>query len=93
MCFGLAAVTTNTGFGGDYLTDGVNAAVIPPSSEHLARAVHTLLQDPARHARLAAAGREAARSFTLARMAAAYERAFTELRPSAAEEIEAPAYA
>lgn len=75
MCFGVAAVTSNTGLGGDFLTDGVDARVVPTSSEHIARAVADLLDDDSRRCEIAERGRALARTFTLDRMATAYENA------------------
>ncbi|WP_380166002.1 glycosyltransferase family 4 protein [Jannaschia sp. R86511] len=77
MAFGCAAVTTGTAFGGDHLSDGVDARVVPPTSEHLARAVLDLLGDDARRVRLATAGRALARTFTVERMLDGYEEVFT----------------
>lgn len=76
MAFGLAAVTTTTGFGGDSVQDGVNGRVIASTSEHLARALLDLIENPERRIRIGRAGRELARSFTAARMVDAYEHLF-----------------
>jgi glycosyltransferase involved in cell wall biosynthesis len=78
MCFECAAVTTNTGFGGDYMIDGVHGRVVYPSSRHIARAVVDLIEDTSRRAALARRGRALARSFTAERMADAYLSVFTE---------------
>lgn len=80
MAFGLAAVTTNTAFGGDYLTDGRTARVVFPSSEHVARAAIELIGSDETRRGIAEAGRALAQGFTLDRMAEAYEAAFLELR-------------
>jgi glycosyltransferase involved in cell wall biosynthesis len=80
MCFGLAAVTTNTAFGGDELVDGESARIVFPSSEHVARALIDLATSSERRAKIAQAGREIATTFTLDRMADAYEQAFQKLR-------------
>ncbi len=74
--FGLAAVTTNTGYGGDFLTDGVDARIVPLTTEHLARGALSLLENNALRCAIAERGRELARRFTLDVMAEAYERAF-----------------
>jgi glycosyltransferase involved in cell wall biosynthesis len=87
MSFGLAAVTTQAGFGGDHLEDGTNARVVYPSSPHLARAILGLIEDDELRWRLATAGREIARAFTLERMLTAYEKAFTEAQNYRASEI------
>ncbi len=78
MSFGLAAVTTHAGFGADHLEDGKNARVVYPSSPHLARAMLELIENDELRWRLATAGREVARTFTLERMLTAYETAFIE---------------
>jgi glycosyltransferase involved in cell wall biosynthesis len=80
MCFGLAAVTTNTAFGGDELADGESARIVFPSSEHIAGALIDLATSNDRRAKIAEAGRKIASTFTLDRMADAYEQAFQELR-------------
>lgn len=78
MCFGLAAVTTSTAFGGDHLTEGVDARIVPPTSTHIARAAIDLIGDPADRAALAARGRAIARTFTVERSAGAYAALFEE---------------
>jgi glycosyltransferase involved in cell wall biosynthesis len=78
MCFGLAAVTTSTAFGGDFLRDRESARVVHPSSAHLSRAIIELVDDPERRAAIAERGRAIARSFTVARSARDYERLFLE---------------
>lgn len=79
MAFGLAAVTTDTAFGGDFLTDDRSARVIFPSSGHIARAVLGLIRSDADRCRIATAGQSIARGFTLDRMVDAYEAAFLDL--------------
>jgi glycosyltransferase involved in cell wall biosynthesis len=76
MCFGMAAVSGATGFAADFLQDGRNAMIAPPSSEHLARQVLSLLDAPDERRAIAARGQAVARTFTLARMADGYEAAF-----------------
>jgi glycosyltransferase involved in cell wall biosynthesis len=78
LSFGLAAVTTNTGFGGDFLRDGESARIVFPSSGHIARAVLDVMDDPALRSRLSRNGRSIARSFTPDRQADAYEALFRE---------------
>lgn len=73
MAFGCAAVTTGTAFGGDHLQDGVDARVVPATSEHIARALLDLLGDDARRTRVATAGQALARTFTVERMLDGYE--------------------
>jgi glycosyltransferase involved in cell wall biosynthesis len=86
MAFGLGAVTTTTGFGGDFVQDGVNGRVIAPTSEHLARALLELIEHPERRIRIGRAGRELARSFTAERMVDAYEQLFLTSIPSGTRE-------
>jgi glycosyltransferase involved in cell wall biosynthesis len=74
--FGLAAVTTSTGYGGDFLTDGTDARVVPLTAAHLADAVIALLENDAARQSIAERGRAIALGFTLDAMADAYERAF-----------------
>ena len=76
MCFGLAAVAGATGFAADFLADGREARIVPPSSEHIGRAIIDLLGDPAARGRIAAAGRRIACDLALDRMISAYEGAF-----------------
>ena len=78
LSFGLAAVTTNTGFGGDFLRDGESARIVFPSSGHIARAVLEVMEDPALRGRLSRNGRVVARGFTPDRQAEAYEALFRE---------------
>ena len=76
LAFGMAAVTTNTGFGADFLRDGVSARIVFPSSVHIAQAALELMTDHALRRRIGNAGREVAREFTPDRMADRYERLF-----------------
>jgi glycosyltransferase involved in cell wall biosynthesis len=76
MAFGLAAVTTTTAFGGDHLTDRVNARVVAPTAQHIGRALIELIGNDEQRNALAMRGRELARTFTHARMLDAYEAAF-----------------
>ncbi|TCQ03022.1 glycosyltransferase family 4 protein [Sphingomonas sp. PP-CC-3A-396] len=78
MCFGMPAVSGATGFASDFLQNGRDVMIAPPSSEHIARAVIALLGDSAERARIAANGEEVARTFDLARMADSYEAGFAE---------------
>ncbi len=78
LSFGLAAVTTNTGFGGDFLRDGESARIVFPSSGHISRAVLEIMENPALRSRLSRNGRSIARSFTPDRQADAYETLFQE---------------
>lgn len=78
MCFGLASVTTNTGFGGDFLDHDATAKVVYPSTEHIARAIIDLIERDTHRRELAHKGRLLARTFTPDRMFNAYERTFLE---------------
>jgi len=80
LAAGLPAVTTATGMGGDYLRDGVHARVVPASVEHLGRAVLGLLDQPEERALMGARARELALTFTVGRMADAYDGLFSALR-------------
>jgi glycosyltransferase involved in cell wall biosynthesis/O-antigen/teichoic acid export membrane protein len=73
MAMGLACVTTSTGMMGDWITDQQEALLIPvASAEHLANAVLRLMEDDALRCRVATAGQELARSFTLDRFVQGY---------------------
>lgn len=76
MCFGLAAVTTPTGFGADHVTDGVHGRLTYPSASHLSRAVIELIERPSLRTQVGQAGRLLARTFTVDRMVQSYEVAF-----------------
>jgi glycosyltransferase involved in cell wall biosynthesis len=78
MANGLPAVTTLTGFGADFCEHEQNAMVVAPNSIAIANAVERLLDDDEFANRIARAGRELARTFTIDRMAEHYERAFVE---------------
>jgi glycosyltransferase involved in cell wall biosynthesis len=81
MSMGLAAVTTNSGLGCDWLEDRQNAIIIPPSSSvHLARGANLLIEENALRQRLAHRGQELARTFTFERMIDTYEATFEEHR-------------
>ena len=79
LCFGLAGVTTNTGFGGDFLVDGASARIVFPSAEHIARATLALMQEDTTRHRIAHEGRVIARTLTPTWMADGYERLFDSL--------------
>lgn len=76
MAFGVAAITTNMGFGGDWLSDGKDARVVAPSAEHLGQAMIDLMRDPEGREAMAERGRLLAREFTLERMVENYETEF-----------------
>ncbi len=76
MAFGMAAVTTSTGFGADFVTDGVTGRVVAPYSAHIGRALIELAADEGRRTSMAAAGRDLARTFTVDRMVDGYEAVF-----------------
>ena len=73
MAMGLACVTTSTGMMGDWITDRQEALLIPvASAEHLAKGVIELMEDDALRFRLATAGQQLARTFTLERFVQGY---------------------
>lgn len=82
MAFGVAAVTTNMGFGGDWLLDGRNGRVVAPSAEHIGQAMIDLMDDPEECRVLAERGRLLAQEFTLDRMALSYEAEFLKRLPA-----------
>ena len=82
MAFGVAAVTTNMGFGGDWLLDGRNGRVVAPSAEHIGQAMIDLMDDPDECRAIAERGRLLAQEFTLDRMAQSYEAEFLKRRPA-----------
>ena len=82
MSMGLAAVTTDTGLGGDWLRDRENALIIPAGSAvHLAEAVITLIEHIDLRCRVARQGQELARLFTFTRLIDSYEGCFERYRP------------
>ena len=82
MAFGVAAVTTNMGFGGDWLSDERNARVVAPSGEHIGQALIDLIDDPGKCREIAERGRLLAQEFTLGRMAQSYEAEFLKRLPA-----------
>jgi glycosyltransferase involved in cell wall biosynthesis len=79
LAAGVPAVTTATGLGGDFLRDGVHARVVPATVEHMGRAVVELLDDPEARTMIGSRARELARTFTIERMADAYDDVFSSL--------------
>ncbi len=76
LAMGMALVTTQTGFGGDFLADRQHARVIPTASAlHLADAVIELMEHPELRQYLAENGRRLAEKLTLKRMIDEYEQA------------------
>ena len=70
---GTALVATALGGPASFVTDDVDGVLVDPvNTAALGRAVETLLRDPERRARLAAAGRESARRYSWPAVAAAY---------------------
>jgi len=81
MAMGLAAVTTHTGLGGDWLRDREHALLIAPvNSTSLAEAVVTLIEDNELRYRVARNGQELSRLFTSERLIDTYEAAFEKYR-------------
>ncbi len=76
LAMGMALVTTQTGFGGDFLADRQHARVIPAASAlHLADGVIELMEHPELRQYLAENGRRLAEKLTLKRMIDEYEQA------------------
>ena len=76
LCFGVAGVTTATGFGADFLVDDASAKIVFPSADHIARAVIDLIRHETLRHCVATSGRAIARTFTPQRMAQSYEQLF-----------------
>jgi len=77
MSMGLAAVTTQSGLGVDWLKDEQNALIIPASSSyHLAEGALRLMEDNALRIRIAKNGQALCRGFTTARFITSYEDVF-----------------
>jgi glycosyltransferase involved in cell wall biosynthesis len=75
----MAVVTTQTGLGGDLLSDRQHARIIPAASAlHLADAVIELMEHPELREHIAEHGRKLAETLTIERMIATYEQAFEE---------------
>jgi glycosyltransferase involved in cell wall biosynthesis len=73
MAMGLACVTTPTGMMGDWIIDRREAMIVPiASAGHLANGILHLMDDAALRCRVAVAGQELARSFTLDRFVQGY---------------------
>jgi glycosyltransferase involved in cell wall biosynthesis len=78
MALGLHAVTTLTGFGADFLRQRETALIVPQSSSrHLADGILDSIRDDTARVAMAERGQALSRTFTLERMAADYEAAFT----------------
>jgi glycosyltransferase involved in cell wall biosynthesis len=81
MSMGLAVVTTDTGFAGDWLSDHQDAMIVPAASAlHLARGTMKLIEDNELRHHVARKGQETSRLFTLDRMIDAYETVFEKYR-------------
>lgn len=77
MALGLAAVTTLTGFGADFMRQRDTGLIVPQGSTlHLANGIVEAVSDDAGRIAMARRGQMLARGFTLDRMAASYEAAF-----------------
>lgn len=75
LAMGLALVTTQTGFGGDFLVDRQHARIIPAASAlHLADAVIELMEHSMLREHMAERGRRLAQELTTERMINEYER-------------------
>ena len=83
MAAGVPVVATKVGGLPDLVRDGVTGVLVPPSDvEGMAGAVVTLLDDPARRARMGSAARAASTAFSVDRLAADMDRFYTELLTS-----------
>ncbi|GGD65963.1 hypothetical protein GCM10010990_14320 [Croceicoccus mobilis] len=82
MAFGPAAVSSNVGFGADFIEDRGNGRIVQNSSIHMARAMIELVENPEERRRMAAKGRMLARSLTMERMTDAYEREMEKRLPA-----------
>lgn len=81
MSMGLAAVTTQTGLGVDWLKDEQNALLVPASSSyHLAEGAMRLMENRELRIRLAKSGQQLCQGFTTERFITAYEDAFQAYR-------------
>ncbi|HEY4356849.1 MAG TPA: glycosyltransferase family 4 protein [Acidobacteriaceae bacterium] len=79
MSMGLAAVTTQSGLGVDWLKDEQNALIIPASSSyHLAEGAMRLMEDRELRIRIAENGKALCQSFTTERFITSYEDVFQE---------------
>jgi glycosyltransferase involved in cell wall biosynthesis len=74
MANGMPAVTAPTGFGADFVEHEKTGMVVPPDA--FAGAVRKLLDDPGLARRIAAEGRDLARTFTTERFVDHYEQTF-----------------
>jgi glycosyltransferase involved in cell wall biosynthesis len=81
LAMGMALVTTQTGFGGDFLVDRQHARIVPAASAlHLADAVIELMEHPELREQIAEHGRRLAEELTIDRMINEYERVLEEAR-------------
>ena len=79
MSMGLAAVTTHTGLGGDWVRDREHALLIAPgNATSLAEAVIALVENDDLRCRIANNGQKLSRLFTAKRLVDAYQSAFEE---------------
>ncbi len=83
MACGLASVTTSTGLGGDLITHGHDALIVPPaSSTHLASGILNLFEHDALRIGLGARARSNAEQYTLERCAREYASFFKQMMDS-----------
>jgi glycosyltransferase involved in cell wall biosynthesis len=77
MALGLAAVTTLTGFGADFLRQRETGLIVPQASaRHLADGILEVIRNDSARISMAQRGQTLAQTFTLERMAQDYEGAF-----------------
>lgn len=84
LATGIPVVATRCGGPEEILVDGVTGVLVPiRDPEAMASAIHDLVQDPGRLARLSAAGRSSVEArFSTAAMVAGYERIYRECLPA-----------
>jgi L-malate glycosyltransferase len=80
MAFGVPVAATRAGGITDAVVDGVSGLLAPPrDGDALGEAIARVVLDPALAARLAAAGRERVREFSVEQMARRYEHAYRDI--------------
>jgi glycosyltransferase involved in cell wall biosynthesis len=80
MCSGLPVIATAVGGVPEMVVEGETGLLVPPANpEAMARALHSLANDPGRRAAMGEAGRRLASSFSIERCAAAIERLYADV--------------
>ncbi len=81
MACGIAVISTDCGGVREFLTDGVNALIVPPREPRtLARAIEKLIENPDLRNRLVENGLKVAPDWTWERIADKFENALNEIR-------------